>query len=140
MKHDMLFIRWTEAQALGIPIIDEQHRITAALINTLYFMLSNNLFKDSIVDILRIVVHHMRLHNFTEEYLLEKMGYDAIESHKQSHKEYETLLADAIRRTKQAYEQNATKSSELLLFLKSYWMDHICKEDHQYKYLATSNT
>lgn len=129
---DILLIIWSEKQACGIPIIDEQHRIIAGLMNSLFFLLSRNLFKDSIINLAKVVLHHVRLHNFTEEYLLREMGYPDLEEHRTLHKEQEQALIQAIKKTLEAHENNAPRSDELMAYLKSYWVNHICKDDRKY--------
>lgn len=131
MKH-LLLIVWSEKLEMGIPIIDEQHRTIVSTMNSLYFMLSQNLFNESILNISRIVIHHTKLHNTTEEYLLEQAGYAHLEEHRALHRESEMEMTAAIRKTTQAYEQGAPRSDELMTFLKSYWLNHIGKEDRKY--------
>lgn len=129
---NILLIVWSEKLELGIPIIDEQHRTIVSTMNSLYFMLSKNIFNDSILNISRIVIHHIKLHSFTEEYILEQANYPDLDSHRLLHSEVERNLMVAIRKTTQAYEQSAVRSDDLMVFLKDYWLNHICKEDRKY--------
>lgn len=129
---DILLIIWSDKQACGIPIIDEQHRIIAGLMNSLFFLLSRNLFRDSIVNMAKVILHHIRLHDFTEEYLLREAGYPDLEAHCALHKEQEQALIFAIKKTLEAHENNAVRSDELMTFMKSYWLNHTCKEDRKY--------
>ena len=129
---DILLIIWSEKLELGIPIIDEQHRTIVSTMNTLYFMLSRNLFNTSINNIAHIISHHIRLHNFTEEYLLQQAQYPDLDAHRQLHRESERELTAALRKTTQAYEQNAVRSDDLMTFMKNYWLNHVCKEDRKY--------
>ncbi len=129
---DVLMVVWSDKQATGIPIIDEQHRIIAGLINLLFFLLSRNLFKDSIVNIAKVILHYIRLHNFTEEYILREAGYPELEEHRLLHKDAELELTLAIKKTLEAYENNARRSEELMAYMKNYWLVHTCKEDRKY--------
>lgn len=129
---NVLLIVWSEKLELGIPIIDEQHRTVVSTMNTLYFMLSKNLFNDSITHISHIVAHHVRLHNFTEEYLLEQAEYPDLDAHRLLHRESELQLTAAVRKTSQAFDQRALRSDDLMVFMKNYWLHHICKEDRKY--------
>lgn len=142
---DILFIIWTERQACGIPIIDEQHRMIAGLINSLYFLFSRNLFREAIMPLAKAVVYHIQVHNFTEEYLLTKADYPDLEQHRLLHRKNEQTLATAIRKTLEAYHSNVTRSDELMVFMKSYWLNHICEEDRKYlahlkKHLGIADT
>lgn len=130
--NNLLLIVWSDKLELGIPIVDEQHRTIVSTMNSLYFLLSKNLFNESILHISRIVINHIKLHNFTEEYILEQAHYPDLDGHRKQHRESELDLMEAVRKTTQAYEQNALRSDELMAFMKSYWLNHICKEDRKY--------
>lgn len=131
MKNVLLLV-WSEKLEVGIPIIDEQHRTIVSTMNSLYFMLSKNLFNESIMHISQIVAHHIQLHHFTEEYVLKQANYSGLDAYRILHRECELDLTAAIRKTSQAYAQNAARSDELMVFMKNYWLNHICKEDRKY--------
>ena len=129
---DILFIIWTDKQACGIPIIDEQHRIIAGLINSLYFLLGQNQFRQSIEVVSKSIAYHIRLYFFSEEYLLIQSGYEGFEEHKELHKNVEIDFSAAMRKTLDAYHSDAIRCDELLTFMKVFWLGHICKDDKQY--------
>ena len=128
----ILLIVWSEKLEMGIPIIDEQHRTLVSTMNSLYYLLSKNLFNESILHLSRIVVNHMQLHHLTEEYILKQAKYPDIEGHRVQHRQSEYDMMEAVRKTTQAYEKNTARSDELMAFMKSYWLNHICKEDRKY--------
>lgn len=131
MKHVLLIV-WTERQASGIPILDEHRRIIAGILNSLYFLLSNNLFRQGVMNLAKATIHQTQLYTMTEEYLLTQAEYSDFEEHRKLHKHYENELVKAVRKTIDAYDSNAHRCDELLVHMKKYWLEHICKDDQKY--------
>ena len=129
---DILFVIWSDKQACGIPIIDEQHRIIAGLMNSLYFLLGQNQFRQSIDVLSKSITYHIRLYFFSEEYLLIQSDYKDFEEHRRLHRTVENNLAIAMRKTLDSYHSNAVRCDELLTFMKIFWLEHVCKDDKKY--------
>ncbi|WP_310600639.1 bacteriohemerythrin [Desulfobulbus sp.] len=122
-----LYIIWSEENNLGIPIVDEQHRAIISTINTLhYFMRNKNgtMITSSTVTILN---EYTKFHFITEEGIIKNWKYPEAESHIKLHNE---LYIKTIDMTSKLRIHN--DNSELLQFLKNWWIRHICIEDKKY--------
>ncbi len=127
-----LFIKWDEKHNIGIPLLDEQHRGIASIINSLYYLMNlgadNNNMRLSILNTIKEYAH---IHFITEEELLESSGYPDLKAHKELHGK---LIAEMERmgRTAERHDFTAVEGRPLLNFLKNWWIKHINEEDRLY--------
>ena len=131
-----LTIQWTDANNVGIPIIDDQHRGIVSVINSLGLFIRQNKGEYFQNAAFVMMDSYTKLHFATEEELLRLAGYEHFAEHRQLHENF-------IRKSFAL----STKSIRLrdpkiyFLFLVQWWMEHINKCDHMYadtvkKYLA----
>ena len=82
----MTFIPWTAALKLGVPIIDEQHRVLVDLTNALHAAISDAAgARDAIADILEGLLDYTHNHFIVEEVLFQKHGYPDADKHLSEH-------------------------------------------------------
>lgn len=122
-----LYIVWNDTHHLGIPIIDEQHRAIISTINTLHYFKINNKEKEVMDSTLIILNEYTKYHFLTEEDIICVEEYVEIDEHKKLHKQ----LAIETKRISSDIKFESDPS-ELLKFLKSWWLNHICVEDKKY--------
>lgn len=123
----MLFIQWTAASELGIPIIDEQHRGIVTTINTLHYFSAQGQGVEVLLPTFKIMEQYSILHFKLEEALMQKAGFPNFEQHRQAHRE---LIEKTIAvRTRSTLEHDPTLA---LSFLKEWWVDHIRGNDREY--------
>lgn len=122
------YVVWSaKKHAMGIPIIDEQHRALVSTINSLFFLIRYQRPLEAIQLGLKGLQQHAEGHFLTEELLMELTGYPDFEDHKKDH--------DAFRaRTKILFAQskNPAGAENLLLFLKEWWKEHVSVKDMAY--------
>jgi hemerythrin len=83
-----------------------------------------------------MVNEYTRIHFEIEEDFLEKCGYPDLDKHRALHKE----LTGSLSQTSKNSIWNRDPQ-EFLLFLKEWWTNHICKEDHVFtQYLSKTNS
>ncbi len=127
-----LYIKWTDAFSVGIPIIDEQHRSIVATINSLYYFLQSGQEGQILDAIIDVLVQYTIIHFRTEETLLDAAGYPEVEEHHELHR----ALADRTRII--ALESHIRRDGEeVLAFLRSWWLGHINREDRKYAPFVT---
>jgi len=121
-----LYIDWISEYNLGIPIIDEHHRIIVGLINSLSYGIREKL--DAMPPIINIMFEYTRLHFETEERFWENIDFPHAREHRVLHKNLLKSLGD---------EMNSSLAKndpyEFLDFLKNWWIDHIQNEDMKYR-------
>ena len=81
------FLEWSEAHAVGVPLMDEQHKQLATLINRLGEELKAGHESDRLNESLSMLVEAARAHFSDEERLMTEAGLGAAaERHKQEHR------------------------------------------------------
>ena len=125
------FIIWSDKWELGIPILDEQHRGAAALINSMYYFFSNKHGMDVISKVIRSVAHYSELHMFTEEYLLAQAQYPKLEHHRKMHAHLSHNLREVVQKTIGAGDYGAAPEALMDLF-RHWWIDHVNIGDKEF--------
>ena len=129
-----LFIIWKPEYNLGIPIIDEQHRGIVTTINSLYFGIQNKYAEEMLAPIIDMMYDYTRIHFQVEESFLEPIDFPEAKKHRDLHNELSSKLTHTARDS--AFHKDPY---EFLGFMKSWWINHICKEDLIYRdYFLTS--
>jgi hemerythrin len=109
---------------LNIPIIDEQHRVIVASINSLYYFNQKGRVDEIFFSTLRILEEYTNLHFKTEEDLLQETGYPYFDRHIELHR----MLAGRTH----TYAADNVDIIGTLKFLKIWWLNHINVEDRKY--------
>lgn len=73
---------------------------------------------------------YSRYHLEYEESLLQEINYSEFTEHKALHFEY---LEKTKEYSLKSYSSNSEVTSEILVFLKKWWLNHILVEDMKYK-------
>ena len=131
LSHNNLIV-WQPSYNLGIPIVDEQHRGIVSTINSLCFAIQNKHGNEMLRPVITMVTEYTRIHFEIEEDFLNKCGYPDLEKHRTLHKE----LTQELSHTSQESIWNRDPQ-KFLIFLKDWWIHHICKEDRVFtQYLS----
>jgi len=120
-----IYIVWKEEYNTGINIIDEQHRGIISAINTLHHFIQDGRGEDILKSTMIILEQYIDIHFKTEEALMEKSEYSEFKEHLELHKKWD-------ENTKKLVMNKDTDSSEVLKFLRTWWIEHINKEDRKY--------
>ncbi|WP_457597769.1 bacteriohemerythrin [Hydrogenimonas sp.] len=125
--NESLFIVWGEEDALGIPLIDEQHRGIVSMINTLYYFMKRGDGEREQLRMLEMLEHFFTIHFIVEEELMEAAGYEERKAHAEAHERFLKELREL-----RASIERFNEPLELLKSLKGWWLDHIKGEDLKY--------
>ena len=123
-----VFIVWKPEYDLGIHIIDEQHRGIVTIINSLHYGTQSSTIKNILVPTIGMLRCYADIHFQTEEYFLKTIEYPGAASHRLLHQEYTSKLAGIERVCSVDRDPR-----QLMGFLKTWWLGHICEEDMQFK-------
>ncbi len=129
-------IKWNSNIAIGVEVIDTQHKKLVDLINELYRSIRRKSGKAAIKQVLEELTDYTRTHFSFEEGLMQKCSYPGLEKHMEIH-------ADFVARLEQLQEKfksgNALLSMDLMEFLKNWLIDHIQGTDRGYVDLFREN-
>ncbi len=126
-EHDLL--RWNEMFMVGVASVDHQHQGLFDAMNRFYHAVSDNspaqVRKQRLDELLKLAVQHFA----DEERSMEQARYPELQRHKQEHARLLAELGTLIRR-EDGDEQDL--NMEMIIFLKSWLLNHILKVDKQY--------
>lgn len=122
------FIEWTDAISVGDPVLDAQHRLVFDIINDLYAMMSSTAPPDQILRILRRLKFFTLTHFQCEQLYMLHSGCTFLAEHKKAHHEMAATVDRYIAEHRRAH----LDPTDLLRFLKTWWLDHIRKADTEY--------
>jgi hemerythrin-like metal-binding protein len=125
----MAIIEWNNEYSVGIPSIDQQHKIWIGLINKLHDAMRKGEGKKILSDIYEEIAAYTQTHLKTEEALFLKYNYPETASHKAIH---DKLTKQVIEQQKEIKEGKAIITMEVMSFLKNWLIDHIQNTDKKY--------
>lgn len=119
------FVEWSERYAVGVEVIDGQHRHLLALINRIGEDLRWGRDADRMVESLRELVRYTEHHFATEERLMDESGIGA-ERHRHEHRKLvENLMHFTVRLGPEGVSQSAR-------FLQDWLFRHIDEIDRPF--------
>jgi hemerythrin len=121
------FMVWTERFALGIRVLDNEHKQLFDIINSLHDAVHGGAEQKAIGGILDALAAYAESHFEREEGYLESYGYPKFAEHKAEHRR----LTGIVYGLKRQYECNPEKvvGRDVLAFVKSWLEKHILNED-----------
>ncbi len=125
----MAFMKWISAYEFGIPEIDEQHQHFLELVNRFYDGLAEKNMNDHLLILLNETLEYAHYHFSAEEKMMQDIGYAALEDQKKMH----SAIEDKI----EGFKKNILMGRPVVSMavtneLKSWFTDHILKEDKKY--------
>lgn len=135
----MAFFEWSDSFSVGNEEIDRQHQTVIQLINQLHRVVVQRNEADTIdavlgeldtmSSVIDELIHYSSIHFAAEESVMLEKGYPGYESHKETHLEFTNRVLDFSRAFR---EGHPLRSEEILLFIRSWWQDHILGVDKKY--------
>ncbi len=126
----MTFFRWTDELALGIDVIDRQHRRLVDLIRSLHEdILDKRHTRESTAEVLEELFLYAAIHFREEERLMEECGYPDIDNHRQEHVFFLNKIKDLDMKFRSG---SVTVNMELMDFMKTWLQYHIKVTDRRY--------
>lgn len=124
-------IQWDDNMSVGVPVLDEDHKVLIRLINDYTDAMENDeglMVTDSIFAALGDYVHY---HFTREEKIMELAQYNDLEQHKKAHR----ALEEHFMELRDSYVLMPGPSAERKVkeFLENWLRSHILKVDMEYK-------
>lgn len=121
---------WNESYEINIPIIDNQHKTFFEIYDDLLSYSTNNEANDQTSIIIKRLTDYLTHHFSTEEALMKAANYKGIDAHIIQHRFFEKK----INELKLAHiYKNPQLLSQLLLFIRKWFLSHISQVDFKYK-------
>jgi hemerythrin len=126
----MPLITWQDGYSVGVPQIDDDHKLLVSLINQLDDAIRGGQGHDVVGSVLTVLEEYTHGHFGREELLMAKAGYSDLPAH---HREHEKLTAQ-VRDIAGRYHRGdrAALDGAVLEFLKTWLTGHILGVDMKY--------
>ena len=124
-------IAWTEALAIVIELIDNQHKQLVSLTNELFRACLrggdtlDNVFKETMSR----MVEYVRFHFSAEQAMLQRVHYPKFTEHKAEH---DNLVKTVLEATKNYGDGKKFVPNNFVRFLKDWIVSHIGYNDRMY--------
>jgi len=122
-------IAWDDSLSVNIQLVDRQHRKLIDMINDLFTALRSGKGNEMLEPILDSLVSYTCQHFTEEERIMETHGYPGLTDHRSAHRQLVQRVTEFQEKLRQG---QATFSSDLFNFLKSWLLHHIKEEDMAY--------
>lgn len=122
-----IYIVWNKDNEIGIPIIDEQHRVAVGTINSLFYFMQMKRGVAALRPTLSVLEQYTKIHFETEEELMKLHGFRDLDAHLLLHRDLQSQTHEVL------HEALANSDATIVLnFLKDWWLDHINKQDRKF--------
>lgn len=123
-------IYWDESFSVGVRNLDKQHKQIIEMLNTLIEMndakVGSEIVSDTLTKMTLYSINHFR----TEEQYMLDYNYPGYSLQKKQHQEFKRKTVDFCMGT---LVHKTNIPIEIFSYLKSWWTNHILKEDMKYK-------
>ena len=123
-------IEWIEEYSVGVAELDAQHIKIIEVINELNANQGLSSRSEKLHNLLGRIIVYAQQHLDYEEQLLKENNYPDLENHLEKHQDYKQKISDFAV---EILEYREDLSPKLLDYLNHWWINHILKEDMQYK-------
>lgn len=118
-------IAWDDAYLVGWPSIDDQHRYFVQLINDLDALVKAGTPAPHCADVLNEIYYYAFFHFLSEENLMKRSRYGALERQQREHKELLAALTAKMRH----FGEGRERLDGVLSFLFGWFVSHTVEED-----------
>ncbi len=122
-------IVWEERFAIGIPIVDSEHKRLVEMCNELYKAIVSGKAderKTFVFNTLKECVDYVKTHFAHEEKLMQVCGYKDFDMHKKEHVEFTKKVLEKCRNFE---KENYYSSMQFVKFLYGWILSHIAHTD-----------
>lgn len=123
-------VTWDDSYKLSIPMIDQQHKRFFDIYDDLLNYSKNQVTNEQINIIIERLDDYMKIHFREEEALMLAAKYEGLEEHIKEHRFFEKKINEL--KLAETYK-NPLLLSQLLLFIRKWFLSHILKMDLKYK-------
>ena len=125
-------ISWTNSLAIGIELIDDQHKHLVELTNELFkaCRLGGDALDAAFKKAMSSTVDYVRFHFTIEQQMLERIKYPAYVQHKKEHDDFIKNILDATK--DYADKSKRFVPNNFVRFLKDWIVGHIGHSDKVY--------
>ena len=130
MHPEDVTIKWTNDLSVGIPSLDDDHKILVDLLNSTLVACYAGFGDEHVGIILEELFKYTQIHFNREMSILRVSGYDDCDTHQAEHNRLFNELE--VMATRARVEADSGLSAEVGAFLRSWLFSHIMEHDRRY--------
>jgi hemerythrin len=127
-------VEWTEEYALGIDVIDGQHKSIVDYINKLADA-GPDITSEELAEVVDSLLDYTYSHFAFEEALMEEAGYENLNAHQKTHEAFTNRVKELHGR----FCEGESVNEEIGELLKKWLLNHIKEDDRSYASLVKKN-
>jgi hemerythrin-like metal-binding protein len=124
----MAFFEWTDSLAIGVELIDSEHKKLIAAVNDFYNAVHKGDDEAATRKAVAHLVYYVKTHFADEESLMEKCNYPRLAQHRKMH---EMLTERVARYADKLKKKEKILSLDMAIFLKGWLENHIAETDNR---------
>ena len=127
----MTLLRWRDSLALGVPVIDNDHKRLFELLNRVRFLEFAGDDSGAVTDALSELLLYTQTHFRREEKLMQLGNYPGFEGHRRAHRKFTERVAEISA----GFRANAKsfRVHDVYTTLADWLVDHVLGTDMQIK-------
>lgn len=133
----MPFHAWSEAMSVGVPLLDEDHKVLIRLISRLHDTVAAGATPARLAEIFDGLIAYYEFHFAREERILEACGYPDLVVHREQHVGFTRHIHELRQRA--VVHPNPAIGGDLLDYLKDWLNHHVLIHDMAYKPYVAGN-
>jgi hemerythrin-like metal-binding protein len=122
-------IAWSEDFSVGIPSIDDQHKVLVSLIARLQQAMAEGRVREELAGLIEKLVTYTQHHFAWEEQLLEAHAFEELSPHRDEHAR---LTAQVLEFQEKVASGRLALGTPVYQFLTHWLADHIVGTDKRY--------
>lgn len=133
----MSFFEWDENMSVGVPLVDDDHRLLVSLVNQLHDSVGDREEREVLGSVLDTLLDYTVFHFQREEKVMEAAGYPGLEAHRHQHND----LTDKVRALQKSYAAGSPDvvGVAVLDFVKTWLVEHILGHDRAFAPMVRDN-
>ncbi len=123
----MPFYEWSDSMSVGVPRLDSDHQALVALINRLHDAMNESEAEGVAADVFDSLIAYLEIHLAREERVMEACEFPGLREQRDDHAGF----IHHIYETRDRYEAEEDPAilGELLVFLKTWFRNHVLSKD-----------
>ncbi|MDH4246870.1 MAG: bacteriohemerythrin [Deltaproteobacteria bacterium] len=122
------YFEWLESYSVGVPELDDDHKILIVLVNDLVVLVNGGVCKRTLEEILMQLLDYTVFHFQREERLFEQTDYPEMERHRRYHDQFVRKLVEYFI----GFKKKTLNTTDFATFLMDWMITHIQHEDMRY--------
>jgi diguanylate cyclase (GGDEF)-like protein/hemerythrin-like metal-binding protein len=123
---------WDQGMSVGIESLDNDHKKLISILAQLMSAKNENTQQNNISDLFQQLEFYCQSHFTREEALLTNIGYQQLDDHKQSHRQFIAKIPQLKEQWFADVSEPEIVKDQIILFLQQWLIKHILEEDLDY--------